>query len=244
MDTRRLKPLLQAFDLDWRYRPYERMRFFLSGIRNLWGLPTQERVPEDAEEGVLRAIEAYSQLVAAESPFEDILGPLYMELASHGSKQHMGQFFTPYEIAKMMNLMTIGEALPQDRELVTVCDPACGSGVMLLSFLQIVLEKFGPEALKRISVTGVDLDAICVDMCATQLLANCNIHRLQVGEILIVRGNSLTLEHMGTVLHATAPGTASTESALSRLTGLRPPNQEGQGSKPTRPSQPLSLTLP
>lgn len=217
MDNHQLKPLVKALEGDYRFRPHERLRYFMLGLRLLWGLPVSESIPAEAEPAVVEAIEAYSQLVAQSYPFDDILGPVYMDLASHGSRQQLGQFFTPYPIAEMMSQFTIGTELPEGPDLVRVCDPACGSGVMLLAFLRTALDTFGPEALRRISVMCVDLDMYCANMTATQLLANCNIHRLQVGEIVVLRGNSLTpLEGMHTVLHATAPGITDVLPATSR----------------------------
>ncbi|WP_181376245.1 N-6 DNA methylase [Novimethylophilus kurashikiensis] len=200
-----MKPLVSALDMGYRYRPYEMLRYFLSGLRTLWGLPELDTVPEDASDAVVAGIEAYSELVSRSVPFEDILGPMYMELASHGSRQGLAQFFTPFPVASMMARMSMGDLEAHDGGLIRVCDPACGSGVMLLAFLNAAWTDYGPSMLQRISVTGVDLDVICAHMTAVQLIANCNVHSLKLGELLVLRGNSLMpWEGMQVVAHGTA----------------------------------------
>jgi type I restriction-modification system DNA methylase subunit len=56
--------------------------------------------------------------------YGDPLGSLYMQQFSHG---HNGEFYTPWNIAYMMAQMLN----PTSNE--TVCDPTCGSGIMLLA---------------------------------------------------------------------------------------------------------------
>lgn len=63
------------------------------------------------------------------NPDQDFLGKLYMQL-NLGSHWH-GQFFTPYDVCKMMSLITIGDTVrskAEDRDYIAVSDPACGAG--------------------------------------------------------------------------------------------------------------------
>lgn len=51
------------------------------------------------------------------------------------------------------------------------------------------------------------LDVYCARMMAVQVMANCSVHDLTVGEIVVLRGNSLMpFEEMDTILFASAPG--------------------------------------
>src|SRR4051794_20679253 len=72
-------------------------------------------------------------------PFEDIIGGHYMEFAlSQKGQQWHGEFHTPKSICDLMARMTLGEvtSLPQDRP-ITICEPACGAGAMILSLAEI-----------------------------------------------------------------------------------------------------------
>ena len=224
METRHLKPLLAALDMGYRHAPHQMLGYFLTNILALWGLPKWQTVPDDAEPVIAKAIETYADIVRAQEPFDDVLGPLYMELASRGGRSALGQFFTPFHISSMMAQMTIGDVPPDDNgSLYRVCDPACGSGVMLLAFAQQALRQWGKAALLRLSLTGCDLDPFCARMLAVQAIANCNLHELQLGEVLVLCGNSLRpWQDMDTVVHASAPSAAEQPPAQApeRLAAL------------------------
>jgi len=89
--------------------------------------------------------------------FCDPLGELFMLAISSG---HNGQFFTPTPICEMISTMTIGETLEDNK---TICDPACGSGRMLLAAAQI-----NRHAL----LYGADLDVTCCKMALLNMLLN------------------------------------------------------------------------
>ena len=90
-----MKNLIKALDMGYRHRPDEMLQYFLTEILVLWGLPRWRQVPEDAKQRISDAIETYGEEIQRQSPFHDVLGPLYMELSSHGGRQMLGQFFTP-----------------------------------------------------------------------------------------------------------------------------------------------------
>lgn len=210
MDTRDLTPLVSALDGRCQYGSHEMMRFFLSGLFSLWGLPEYEPIPDSAVARIQEAIGAYSAIVDRQPAFTDVLGPLYMELASRGSRSHMGQFFTPMNIAHAMAAMTVGEQPPDDGRLISAVDPACGSGVMMLAFASQVLEQWGEAGLLRVSITGVDLDPICARLMAAQFIANCAAHDLYIGEFVVLCGNSLCPnKDMELIVHATAPNSSA-----------------------------------
>lgn len=209
MDTlKHIAPLIAALDAGYKHRPHEMLGWFLSDILAQMGRPEWMPLPEDIRPKIGAAIETYADLVKQAPPFHDLLGPLYMEIGSRGGRQQLGQFFTPWPIASMMARMTMGgrpsETVPG--RLLNVCDPAVGSGVMMLSFAEVVLEAWGPDELRLVSVTGCDLDGYCARMFPVQAMVNCAVHGLQLGEIVAYRGNSLSAESPEIVLHASAPG--------------------------------------
>lgn len=191
-----------------RYYSYDAFRWMLDATLGRFGLPMRENIPSEAKPLIEDVMQTYRTLASDSEPFKDILGPIYMELATHGGKSVLGQYFSPQPIARMMAEMLLGDDPSQSKQLVTACDPACGSGVMMLSWCQAALNRYGSEALRRCSVTGVDIDAYCARMCAVQFLMNCHVHGLGIGEILVVRGNSLAPfgSDYQVIVHATAKG--------------------------------------
>jgi hypothetical protein len=203
-----VKSIAKELDDGYRTRPGEMFRAMVSEIMVLWGFPPWMPVQDEVRGKIDRAIAAYDAAIADAEPFTDILGPLYEELASRGGKQLLGQFFTPWPVASMMAEMSnpMSIEVPQDR-LLTACDPACGSGVMMLATASVILRRAGAEALRRWSFYGCDLDPICARMMAVQFAANCALHKIVVGEVIVFCGNSLRpADDKQVILHASAPG--------------------------------------
>ena len=109
-----------------------------------------------------------------EQPFRDILGEIFMRLDVNSVRA--GQFMTPWNIAEMMARMQFDredfERVVQEKGAVTVCDPAVGSGVMLLSFAKVVHGEFGRWGTSKLRLYGQDIDQRCVLMCRIQLRMN------------------------------------------------------------------------
>jgi methylase of polypeptide subunit release factors len=88
----------------------------------------------------------------------DVLGELLQQLRP-GKAAH-GAFYTPYNVTLAMAMIT--DPHPGER----VCDPACGSGRMLLASLQACRERHGGEP----ALFGVDIDADAVRVCKLNLV--------------------------------------------------------------------------
>ncbi len=75
-----------------------------------------------------------------EEPDQDFLGELYMELGLGNSQA--GQFFTPYDVCKMMAQCTIRpdelQAELEKKHYVSVNDPACGAGATLVAAAMVL----------------------------------------------------------------------------------------------------------
>ena len=206
-----VKAIADELNDGYRHRMAEMLRFMLSEIMVIWGFPAWDPVPEVVRGKISNAISAYDAAVAQEEPFLDLLGPLYQELSSRGGKQQLGQFFTPWNLAKLMSHLTIppDPSVEADGRLIATCDPTCGSGVLMLAAASAVLEKQGAAALRQWSFNGCDIDPICARMMAIQFLANCASHRIEVGELVVFRGDSLNLHvNKDLIAHASAPGLA------------------------------------
>lgn len=143
-------------------------------------------------------------------PFEDALGSLYQQLASHGHRGHLAQYFTPAPIADLMAEIvgddTIKEADGEDPDrLLRRCEPSCGSGALVLGFLRKVMQRDGPSGARPWSITAIGLDTLCAQICATQVLANMCIGQHALGELVVYAGNALgPRDGLKVVVHASA----------------------------------------
>jgi len=120
--------------------------------------------------------ERYMPLAEA-ADWQDVLGPIWMDLS--GGRQGHGQTFTPWEVASCMAQVSVHDALPEIRrrhelgEVFTVCDPCCGSGVMLLAFADALRSVAGgTQYHDTIRYYGQDIDRRCVWMTRIQLRVN------------------------------------------------------------------------
>ena len=115
----------------------------------------------------------------------DVLGPLYMELEL-GNNQ-TGQFFTPHEISELMAQISYSDKLQAlDKPFITVSEPACGAGGMVLAFVKVMLSH-GHDPAKRLWVQCQDVDRTAALMCYLQLSL------WNVPGVVIV-GNTLTMD--------------------------------------------------
>jgi hypothetical protein len=119
-------------------------------------------------------------------PFEDIIGACYMEFVlSQKGQQWNGEFHTPKPICDLMARLTIGDiaSLPAEGP-ITVCEPACGAGAMILSFA----EACPPVTRRRLRVTAIDISRTACDMAFINTTLSGNPTR-------IIHGNPLSLEY-------------------------------------------------
>ncbi len=89
---------------------------------------------------------------------KDILGDLFQGGITYGEA---GQFFTPENVGRMMAQMMVSD-VPEEvqHQPKRVCDPACGSGRLLLAVAEIQ---------RHWIFVGQDIDLRCVRMTAINL---------------------------------------------------------------------------
>lgn len=97
--------------------------------------------------------------------FGDHLGELYMEIC--GNRKEAGQFFTPFSVSKLISEITVDDSF-LDREMVTINEPACGAGGMILAVLEKMTQA-GFNYSERALFVANDIDRNCVNMCYLQL---------------------------------------------------------------------------
>ena len=114
-----------------------------------------------------------------------------------------------------------------DGDLYRVCEPASGSGALLLAWAETIAERDGMDALRHWSFTAIDRAPDCARMTAVQLLANASIQPCAFGELLVYQGSALgPVSDLDVVVHATAATTPAKHA---------PPPPIRPGSKLSRP---------
>ncbi|EAA0898694.1 DUF1738 domain-containing protein [Salmonella enterica] len=118
----------------------------------------------------------------------DFLGQLMMTLEL--GNQYLGQYFTPYSVSYVMARMNMADRLPEledgSREYITVCDPACGAGGMIVATAEAMLEA-GYNPQKQMLAYCTDIDPLAAMLCYIQLTL------MHIPAVVSV-GNSLTME--------------------------------------------------
>ncbi|EBI7232317.1 DUF1738 domain-containing protein [Salmonella enterica subsp. enterica serovar Newport] len=118
----------------------------------------------------------------------DFLGQLLMTLEL--GNQYLGQYFTPYSVSYMMARMNMADRLPEledgSREYITVCDPACGAGGMIVATAEAMLEA-GYNPQKQMLAFCTDIDPLAAMLCYIQLTL------MHIPAVVSI-GNSLTME--------------------------------------------------
>lgn len=128
-------------------------------------------------------------VLALEAAPSDVLGAIYTELELQSAAR--GQYFTPYDICRVMAEMTLGdpERLAQLLErngFVRAAEPACGAGAMIIALAEAMRAR-GINYQRHLHMTAVDIDPRAVHMAYIQLTL------MHIPAVVIV-GNSLSME--------------------------------------------------
>ena len=111
-----------------------------------------------------------SSVVYDDGRFDGYLGKLFMN--SDLGNEHSGQFFTPYHISHFMAEVTLTGELVKEKadrdEIITISDPCCGGGEMLVAALE-VLSSRGVNYARNCYLDAADIDLRCVHMTYLQL---------------------------------------------------------------------------
>ncbi len=155
--------------------------------RTLKKYPELEQIIKPyAKDEVNTFAELFADLVLTlESSPRDVLGELYMELKL-GNK-NAGQFFTPPHISELMAEVVYGDELKDiDQPFITLLEPTCGAGGMVLAFVKTMISH-GHNPADKLWVQCTDIDRLAALMCYVQL-------SLWYVPAQVIVGNSLTLE--------------------------------------------------
>ena len=105
---------------------------------------------------------------AEASPFVDVLGEYYLEIAAHSSKQARGEFYTPPPICELMAKISVDADSTIEKGVpFTISEPACGAGMMVLA----IAKQFSPilrdgeeSHVDLLRVTCQDINPVATDM--------------------------------------------------------------------------------
>lgn len=119
-------------------------------------------------------------------PNQDFLGDLYMTL-NLGSHWH-GQFFTPYNVCKLMAESEVPDVALEDVKPITCLDPACGGGALLIATGNTIknrISKYGLSAQEYVCFFAQDLSQTTAMMCYIQLSLLGFAAKVKVGDSLL-----------------------------------------------------------
>lgn len=134
--------------------------------------------------------EEFSKLLAflvlgLEQAPQDFLGQVYMFL-NLGSQAN-GQYFTPYSVSKFMAEINFTEIESlQKNQLITLSEPCCGSGALIIAFAQ-TLREHNINYQQNLFVEAIDISEMSFKMTYIQL-------SLLGIPAKIVQGDSLSLK--------------------------------------------------
>ncbi len=102
------------------------------------------------------------------NPKQDFLGNMYHELTLH--QKQKGQFFTPYHICEFMAMIQFEDAkqIVEENGYISVNDPACGAGAMLIAYANVAKEKH-INFQTQVLLVAQDIDMTAALMCYLQL---------------------------------------------------------------------------
>lgn len=181
------QPFVKLFrELTYRWTPWEVWQDFVTMYACAISNAVDKSHFEKREELYLKRIQKYSKkeqelfpqlaaevvLALEKNPEQDFLGKIFMEL--NLSNDSGGQFFTPYNVCRMMAEMTVGDVVAhvEKHGYITINDPACGAGATLIAAVHAAakpLSEAGFNWQNHVLVTAQDIDYTVALMCYIQL---------------------------------------------------------------------------
>ena len=118
-------------------------------------------------DGTDHLCKAFAILVEAlELRRQDFLGHILEEL--NATNKSFSQYFTPPHISRLMADIVMGE--PEHDKIVTICDPACGAGSLLIEAAESFIEKGGRQGDIFLSAQDLDFNAFNISFVQFSLL--------------------------------------------------------------------------
>lgn len=181
------QPFIKLYrELTYRWTPWEVWQDFVTMYACAISNAVDKSHFDEREAMYLKRIQKYSKkeqelfpqlaaevvLALEKNPEQDFLGKIFMEL--NLSNDSGGQFFTPYNVCRMMAEMTVGDVVAhvEKHGYITINDPACGAGATLIAAVHAAakpLSEAGFNWQNHVLVTAQDIDYTVALMCYIQL---------------------------------------------------------------------------
>lgn len=181
------QPFIKLYrELTYRWTPWEVWQDFITMYACAISNAVDKSHFNEREAMYLKRIQKYSKkeqelfpqlaaevvLALEKNPEQDFLGKIFMEL--NLSNDSGGQFFTPYNVCRMMAEMTVGDVVAhvEKHGYITINDPACGAGATLIAAVHAAakpLSEAGFNWQNHVLVTAQDIDYTVALMCYIQL---------------------------------------------------------------------------
>lgn len=181
------QPFIKLYrELTYRWTPWEVWQDFITMYACAISNAVDKSHFNEREAMYLKRIQKYSKkeqelfpqlaaevvLALEKNPEQDFLGKIFMEL--NLSNDSGGQFFTPYNVCRMMAEMTVGDVVAhvEKHGYITINDPACGAGAALIAAVHAAakpLSEAGFNWQNHVLVTAQDIDYTVALMCYIQL---------------------------------------------------------------------------
>ncbi len=189
-------------------------------------------------------------VMALEAAPQDILGAVFHELGLHNTAR--GQFFTPYELCRMMARINVGtaddlQAIIDKRGYITAQEPAVGAGATIIALAEAI-QDLGINYQQHLHVTAIDVDPRAVHMAYIQFSLMHIPAEIIVGDTLRMefRESWFTPAHvMGLWSGRLAADQAAARIAVPERIAIPPPpslpvRRPAKRAKP-KPSEGLTL---
>lgn len=181
------QPFVKLFqELTYRWTPWEVWQDFVTMYACAISNAVDKSHFEKREELYLKRIQKYNKkeqeifpqlaaevvLALEKNPEQDFLGSIFMAL--NLGNDSGGQFFTPYDVCRMMAEMTCDNVLPtiEAKGYISINDCACGAGATLIAGVHAAAKQISKAGLNwqnHILVTAQDVDYTVAYMCYIQL---------------------------------------------------------------------------
>jgi hypothetical protein len=146
------------------------------------------------QDQIMAAVTAYMNAVREHEAFTDLLSPIFAQFLGKGG-QGLGQFFTPWDIAKVTSAIAIDHQKRHGIPAINrVHEPCCGAGGLILAVIQDHIAGSADEPLRAalsLDVSANDIDPLCAAMTALQISASQFVHGIALGQVEITVGNCL-----------------------------------------------------
>lgn len=144
-------------------------------------LTADEQTGEALEARYMQIVDSYRDKDAVRT-YAEMLGMVALEVQSgrdalgsvaaavNALEDKQGQFFTPYEVSRLMAEMCcdFDDSIIQKRGFVTMQEPAAGAGGMVLAYAD-VFQRRGYQPSTQLFVEAWDISALCYWMTFVQL---------------------------------------------------------------------------